>query len=502
MQTSSISSGARASSSSALPRCRSGRSGSTGILSSSRCADSSSIRCSALRFERASPLALPRPSCSSVRALHQAPWQHPRTHSSSILPPVNAAAATPAEAAKDERIPVTVITGFLGSGKTTLLNNILTQAHGRRIAVIENEFGEIDIDSELVARQDLVEGSRDTITQLSNGCLCCTVRDDLIQALNNLWTRRSEFDHVIIETTGLANPAPIISSFFMDKDLPDRVRLDGVVTVVDAKHVELHLNEDKGAGIVNEAVEQIAYADRILLNKVDLVDVPGLAALEERLKTINKMATVQRTTKSQVPVDFVLGVGGFDLNSVEKELNSGLGLNKAHDHHHHHDHDHDHDHDCAGEKCQHESHAHAHDHAHDHDCAGEKCEHESHAHAHGHSHAHSHAAFKHDDKVSSVSIVLEGDMDLDKINYSLGFLLESRSEDIYRMKGILSIAGSEFRFVYHGVHMMFEGNPDRKWHADEPRINKMVFIGKDLSREDFTEAFKSCLVKKEEVAKV
>ncbi|GAX80229.1 hypothetical protein CEUSTIGMA_g7667.t1 [Chlamydomonas eustigma] len=442
----------------------------------------------------------------------------------------------------DERIPVTVITGFLGSGKTTLLNNILTGAHGKRIAVIENEFGEIDIDSELVAKQEILEGSNDMVTQLSNGCLCCTVRDDLIQALNRLWERRADFDHVIIETTGLANPAPIISSFFMDADLPDRVRLDGVVTVVDAKHVELHLNEDKGEGIVNEAVEQIAYADRILLNKVDLVSTTQLSALESRLRTINEMATIQRTTRSKTPVDFVLGVGGFDLNSVEKQLNSNAGHNHDHDHEHGHDcsgaeckheshasshshvhghdcsgadckheshassHNHEHGHDCSGADCKHESHASSHSHEHGHDCSGADCKHESHSHAehsHGQAHSHSHApapSFRHDDKVSSVSLVLDGDMDLDKINYSLGFLLESRNEDIYRMKGILSIAGSDFRFVYHGVHMMFEGLPDRKWRPDERRVNKMVFIGRDLSREDFEEAFKSCLAPPKEVA--
>lgn len=259
-----------------------------------------------------------------------------------------------------------------------------------------------------------------------------------------------------------ANPAPIISSFFMDADLPDRVRLDGVVTVVDAKNVSRHLDEEKGEGVVNEAMEQVAYADRILLNKVDLIKDPSqLASLEARLRGINEMATIRKSTKSVVDVDFVLGVGGFDLNSIEKQLNERLG--------HSHSHDHDHDHDCAGEKCTHESHNHSHDHS---------------AQA---------PSFKHDDKVSSVSLVLDGDMDLDKINYSLGFLLESRAEDIFRMKGILAIAGSDYRFVYHGVHEMFEGIPDRKWRPDEKRNSRLVFIGKYLDKEDFTEAFKGCM---------
>ncbi|KAJ9533641.1 hypothetical protein QJQ45_026725 [Haematococcus lacustris] len=512
-----------------------------------------------------------------------------------------------------------VITGFLGSGKTTLLNNILTQNHGRRIAVIENEasaglwlrpsiashcrtgcdgppivFGEIDIDSELVVKQEVVEGSRDTVMQLSNGCLCCTVRDDLIQALNRLvggaaaagtgyqeqqaeraYDRRSEFDHIVIETTGLANPAPIISSFFMDRSLPDkwvgqaggveverRVKLDGVVTVVDAKHVSRHLDTPKEAGVVNEAVEQIAFADRILLNKTDLVDAASLGPLEARLQAINKMATITRAQRAQVSqlgaagrriraqglveVDYVLGVGGFDLENVERELNITLqwvrpahaspssssaaataaaagvaaaaaaashgicalatatamtmtmtmtmtttimttttrgqtapmratntstampaaggspGFELHHDHHHH-------DHDHTGPDCTHESHQHQ------------------------HSHGQAALVEKHDDKVTSVSLLLEGDMDLDKVNYSLGLLLETRAEDIYRMKGLLSISGSDYRYVYQGVHQIFEGTPDRKWRDGEKRCCKMVFIGRELDQEAFKEAFTFCL---------
>ncbi|KAG1654998.1 hypothetical protein FOA52_008407 [Chlamydomonas sp. UWO 241] len=496
-------------------------------------------RCSAARCHASTSLARPAACMGSRRATtYIAPMLPSLTHragmpgSRCMVQPqpltrrvaASAAASPASEAVVDDRIPVTVITGFLGSGKTTLLNNILTKNHGKRIAVIENEFGEIDIDSELVVKQEVLQGTTDTITQLSNGCLCCTVRDDLINALNSLWARRSEFDHIVIETTGLANPAPIISSFYMDANLPDRVRLDGVVTVVDAKHVIRHLDVDKGEGIVNEAVEQIAYADRMLLNKTDLVDEAALLELEARLKTINKMATVTRTTRAEVPVEFVLGVGGFDLTSVESNLNQSLGLTekkKAEEKHNPaHDHAHEHDHDCSGSGCTNASHdhahadAHAHSDEHDHDHDHATCTDPTHAHSHDHAHNHGgeadhdHATCtdpthnhshepqfkKHDDKVSSVSIILDGDMDLDKVNYSLGYLLESRSEDIYRMKGLLSIAGSEFRFVYQGVHMMFEGVPDRKWRADEKRINKMVFIGRDLSQEDFTEAFKGCIV--------
>eukprot|EP00798_Chlamydomonas_sp_ICE-L_P020567 gene20567-27362_t len=431
-------------------------------------------------------------SLSAGRRWGGEPWAAAPTRLKSTRPSVTSLDEQPYE--EDDRLPVTVITGFLGSGKTTLLNSILTRNHGKRIAIIENEFGEIDIDSELVVNRESIEGSTDSITQLSNGCLCCTVRDDLIQVLNKLWERRDTLDHVIIETTGLANPAPIISSFFVDKNLPDRVKLDGVVTVIDAKFVERHLSDKKEEGVVNEAVEQIAYADRIILNKTDLVDAAHLDALEVRIRSINQIASITRAVKGDVPIEYALGIGGYNLDSVEKELDVSL---RGHDHEHNHDHDHDHEHkhDCDDPSCTDESHKHNHaaedghshdhdhDHATDHDCAGSDCAHESHSHEHSHSHVAEAAAFKHDDKVGSISIVLDGDMDLDK----------TRSEDIFRMKGLLSIAESEYRFVYQGVHMMFEGAPDRKWRDDEKRMCKMVFIGLELDKEAFTEAFTNCL---------
>ncbi|KAF5826553.1 CobW/HypB/UreG, nucleotide-binding domain-containing protein [Dunaliella salina] len=384
----------------------------------------------------------------------------------SVLPTVTQASqqgtsvepVTPIQA--DQRVPVTIITGFLGSGKTTLLNSILTRDHGKRVA-----FGEIDIDSSLVAKQEVLEGTNDSVMQLSNGCLCCTVREDLIKALNSLHSRRDEFDHIVIETTGLANPAPIISSFYMDQELPDKVRLDGVVTVVDAKHVTRHLDNRK-EGTVSEAVEQIAYADRILLNKTDLVDTPALDALEKRIKDINVSAEITRTTSP-----------------------------------HEHSHEHEHCSECGHDHAPGEphGHSHSHDHSHEHSHSHSHADHSHASHSHEHSHSHSHNV-KHDDKVNSVAIRLEGNMDLDKINYSLGLLLETRAEDMYRIKGLLSIHGSDYRYVFQGVHTIFEGTPDRKWFPDEKRECKLVFIGRELDAEAFKDAFEHCLVKEPAVA--
>ncbi|KAL4436341.1 hypothetical protein ABPG77_009903 [Micractinium sp. CCAP 211/92] len=420
----------------------------------------------------------------------------------------------------DDRVPVTVITGFLGSGKTTLLNNILGRDHGYRIAVIENEFGEIDIDSDLVSVEEELDPSKEQILVLNNGCLCCTVRDDLVEMLHRLYERRSEFDRVLIETTGLAQPAPIIQTFFLDPKVADRMRLDGVVTMVDAKHVVHHLDEEKPEGVVNEAVEQIAYADRIVLNKTDLVQPEQLEALEQRIRAINSIAQVTRAQRAEVPLDYVFGVGGFDLEKVEQEVLAAEKSAHSHDHH-------EHDHECSGAGCTHESHSHSHSHSHDHDhscdldhehghshahasssgadhdheCSGAGCTHESHAHSHEHgSGAAAGGALKayqqkHDDAVSSVSISIEGDMDLDKVNYWLGGLMEVKSNELYRMKGVLAIKDFPARFVFQGVHMLFEGMPDREWKEGEKRISKMVFIGKDLDADLIREGFQECVVK-------
>ena len=314
-------------------------------------------------------------------------------------------------------IPVTVLTGYLGAGKTTLLNRILTQEHGQKIAVIVNEFGEIGIDNQLIVDAD------EEIFEMNNGCICCTVRGDLIRIIANLMRRRDKFDRLVIETTGLADPAPVIQTFFVDEDVQNQTHLDAVVTVVDAKHISQHWDAD-------EAVEQIAFADVILLNKTDLVTTEELNILEQRIRQINAMAKIERTQNAEVDLDRVLGINAFNLDRALEIDPQFLG-EEAH---------------------------------------------------------------VHDETVGSIAITLDGSINVEKLNTWMSELLRTQGQDIFRMKGILNIANNEHRFVFQGVHMIFDGRQDRPWKASEVRNNQLVFIGRNLDETQLKSAFMACLV--------
>lgn len=323
-------------------------------------------------------------------------------------------------------IPVTVLTGFLGAGKTTLLNRVLTENHGRRIAVIENEFGEIGIDNELVINAD------EEVFEMNNGCVCCTVRGDLIRILGNLARRRDRFDYVLIETTGLADPGPVAQTFFVDQEVRERYQLDGIVTVVDAKHAWLHIDESR------ECQEQIAFADRILLNKIDLVGPGDLDRLEKKIRSMNRMAEIIRSQNSVVDISRILNTHAFDLDAKLEHEADFLKVADAHDHSHEHDHEHDSD-------------------------------------------------------VSSVGIREARALDHEKVNAWISQLLQEKGQDIYRSKGILQIAGVSKRFVFQGVHMQFEGKMDREWREGEVRSSALVFIGRNLDRQALNQGLQSCL---------
>jgi G3E family GTPase len=340
-------------------------------------------------------------------------------------------------------IPVTVITGFLGAGKTTLLNRILTENHGKRIAVIENEFGEIGIDHQLVIQSD------EEIFELNNGCICCRVRGDLIRILAKLRQRRDKFDSVLIETTGMADPGPVAQTFFTDDEVKESFVLDGIVTVVDAKHIGLHFDD------MREVREQIGFADVILLNKQDLVSPDELAKTEARIRKMNPMAKIYQTKNAEIDLSKVLNVGGFDLKRA-LELEPDFLKESEHDHDH-----------------EHEEDEHHHEHGHDHE----------------HEEEHDH---HHDEDVTSVGIRSAGDLDEKKLSDWLGTLLRTKGQDIFRMKGVLAVKGREMRFVFQGVHMLMDGRPDRAW-GDEPRQNTLIFIGRNLDRKELNEGFRSCL---------
>jgi G3E family GTPase len=352
------------------------------------------------------------------------------------------------------KIPVTVLTGYLGAGKTTLLNRILSEEHGKRYAVIVNEFGEIGIDN------DLIVGADEEVFEMNNGCVCCTVRGDLIRVLSGLMKRKGGFDAIIIETTGLADPGPVAQTFFVDEDVKARTKLDSVTTVVDAKHVLLRLSDSK------EAREQIAFADQIVLNKTDLVSEDDLRMLEARLRRLNPLAPIHRAQRSNVPLDTILGRGGFDLDrivSIEPEFLNPAHGQAGHVHDEHCDHDHHHGH-------------HHHDHGHD----------------HGPDHGHAKASDIHDDDIRGISLRLDRPLDGGKITNWLNDVLATQGPDILRAKGIIDVAGDERRLVFQAVHMILEGDFQRPWNASDERHSRLVFIGRDLDEAKLRAGFEAC----------
>ncbi|MCP9931952.1 GTP-binding protein [Cyanobium sp. AMD-g] len=316
-----------------------------------------------------------------------------------------------------DRLPVTVLTGYLGSGKTTLLNRILTHEHGLKVAVIVNEFGDVGIDNQLVIEAD------EEIFEMNNGCICCTVRGDLIRIIGNLMKRRDRFDHLVIETTGLADPAPVIQTFFVDEDLRDELKLDAVVTVVDLKHVEQHWD-------CEEVQEQLAFADVLLLNKIDLVDAEACLAIQQRTRALNPLARVIPTCQADAAMDQILGVEAFSLEralAIDPEFLTS---------------DHDHEHDGA---------------------------------------------------VGSVAFIEGRPMSYKKLEQWIDRLVSERGPDLFRMKGILQIDGESNRYVFQSVHMLIDSTRDRPWREDETPSTQFVIIGRDLDEADLRAGFEACV---------
>ncbi|WP_374308893.1 GTP-binding protein [Methylocella sp.] len=361
-----------------------------------------------------------------------------------------------------DKIPVTVLTGYLGAGKTTLLNRILTEDHGHKFAVIVNEFGEIGIDNELVV------GADEEIFEMNNGCVCCTVRGDLIRIIEGLLKRKGKFDAIIVETTGLADPAPVAQTFFVDADVREAARLDAVVTVTDAKFLTARLAD------APEAKNQIAFADVIILNKTDLVAPDELREVEERIHAINPYAKIIRTKKCDAPIAEVLNRNAFDLDRILSLEPQFLETDEAHEHGHEHDH-HDHDH-----------HGHDHHHDHDHDCGGAQCAHPSHQRG-GKGLKHFH-----DEDMQSISLAIDGDVDPDKFMSWINEFIQKEGGSILRSKGILALKDEPKRFVFQGVHMIMDGDLQRDWKADEPRRSRIVFIGRNLKEDEIRSGFLAC----------
>ncbi len=339
--------------------------------------------------------------------------------------------------AEASKIPVTVLTGYLGAGKTTLLNRILSENHGKKYAVIVNEFGEIGIDN------DLIIGADEEVFEMNNGCVCCTVRGDLVRIMEGLMKRKGKFDAIIVETSGLADPAPVAQTFVVDEDVQKNARLDAVVTVADAKGLADRLMD------APVAKNQIAFADVIVLNKTDLVSRPELAEVEARIRGINPYAKLHRTERCKVALADVLERGAFDLDRI---LDIEPDFLEVDDHDHHHDHDHDHHHD----------------------------------HGHGLKHYH-------DEDMQSLALRTDKPLDPTKFMPWLQNLVATEGQKILRSKGILAFTGDDDRYVFQGVHMMLEGDHQRKWKDGEPRQSRLVFIGRELPEQAIRDGFESCI---------
>ncbi|HEY8033712.1 MAG TPA: GTP-binding protein [Methylocella sp.] len=332
-----------------------------------------------------------------------------------------------------EKIPVTVLTGYLGAGKTTLLNRILSEDHGQKFAVIVNEFGEIGIDN------DLVVGADEEVFEMNNGCICCTVRGDLIRIVEGLLKRKGKFDAILVETTGLADPAPVAQTFFVDADVRDAARLDAVVTVADAKWLCERLKD------APEAKNQIAFADVIILNKTDLVGADELREVEARIRAINPYATLHKTVNCAVALEAVLGRNAFDLQRILEIEPEFLDGGDQHDHHD----------------------------------------------GHGDHHAHALKHY-HDEDMQSVSLSIEGDIDPEKFMPWLQNYVQKEGVSILRAKGILAFKNEPRRFVFQGVHMLLDGDLQREWKLQENRVSKLVFIGRNLKKDEITQGFLGC----------
>ncbi|MFN3416053.1 MAG: CobW family GTP-binding protein [Caldimonas sp.] len=344
-------------------------------------------------------------------------------------------------------IPATILTGFLGSGKTTLLKRVLHEAHGQRIAVIENEFGEENIDNDI-----LVADTQEQIIQMSNGCICCTIREDLRSTLSDLAAKRRkgelQFDRVVIETTGLADPGPVAQTFFMDDEIAESYLLDSILTLVDAKHAQHQLDTRQ------EARRQVGFADQIFISKTDLVEPDAVEALAHRIKHMNPRAPQRRVHFGEVPIAEVFDLRGFNLNA-KLEIDPDFLKEDDHDHHHHHDHDHDHEH-------------------------GEHCDHPHHHH--------------HDDDVKSFVFRSDRPFHPAKLEDFLGAIVQIYGPRMLRYKGVLHMQGTDRKVIFQGVHQLMGSDLGPKWADGEHRTSKMVFIGLDLPQDIFRQGLEQCLV--------